>query len=54
MKTIGIDVGGTAVKIGYFIDGALIECKRYARIDNLDAFRELLMHSDITLSLIHI
>ena len=48
MKKIGIDVGGTAVKIGYFIDGSLIECKRYARIDNLDAFRELLRHSDIT------
>ncbi|HIA38684.1 MAG TPA: ROK family protein [Planctomycetes bacterium] len=47
MKKLGIDIGGTAVKIGFFNDSKLLECKRYAGVDTLAAFSELLHHRDI-------
>ncbi|MBC8371693.1 MAG: ROK family protein [Planctomycetes bacterium] len=48
MKKLGIDIGGTAVKIGFFSDGKLLDCKRYAGIDSLAAFGTLLQHPDLT------
>jgi glucokinase len=48
VKKLGIDIGGTAVKIGFFSGGDLLECKRYTDVDSLKSFSELLTHNDIT------
>ncbi|MDP6963535.1 MAG: ROK family protein [Planctomycetota bacterium] len=47
MKKLGIDIGGTAIKIGYFNHNNLICCKRYTGIDSLESFTALLNHKDI-------
>ncbi|MFT7516247.1 MAG: glucokinase [Myxococcota bacterium] len=48
MRKIGIDIGGTAIKVGFFTDEKLLECKSYSDINSLADLKRLLIHSDIT------